>query len=78
MKFNDKTYNVLKWTCLICLPAVITLTTTVLAALNVPQNVTTSVITIIGAVATFLGTLIGVSCASYNTPEESEEGSCEC
>lgn len=60
---SNKTYDVLKWVCLIGLPALAALVAAVGEIWHIP-NVTQIVLTI-NAVAAFLGTLIGVSCAQY-------------
>ena len=60
----SKIYDVLKWTCIIALPAVSTLYAGLCAvwklpyANEIPQSIT--------LIATFLGVLLGVSKASYN------------
>ena len=64
MKFDGKVYEILKWTSLIFLPAL----TTLVASLGLAFGWTDiDKITItINAVATFIGTLIGVSTINYN------------
>ena len=66
MQFSGKVYNFLKWFCLIALPAFGVFCSVVLPALKVPDEVTKVVTTIIYAVATLIGALIGVSTKSYN------------
>lgn len=63
---SDRTYNVLKWVSMICIPAVVTFLTTVLPAVGVEASVSNVVITVVGAVGTLLGTLIGISTYQYN------------
>lgn len=71
MKFSDKTYNFLKWACLIAVPAVITLISTLGTIYGWD---TTAITATIGAVATFVGALIGVSNSAYNKQNmESED-----
>ena len=64
MIFPDKVYNILKWISVIVLPALATLYGVIGKACDIPQ--TDTVVIIISAVATFIGTLIGVSTVSYN------------
>mgnify|MGYP004536014885 FL=1 len=60
----SKIYDVLKWTCIIALPAVSTLYAGLCAVWKLPYaNEIPQTITLI---ATFLGVLLGVSKASYN------------
>lgn len=70
MKFSDKTYNFLKWVCLIAVPAVITLISTLGTIYGWD---TTAITATIGAVATFVGALIGVSNSAYNKQMESDD-----
>ncbi len=51
---------------MICIPAVVTFLTTVLPAVGVEASVSNVVITVVGAVGTLLGTLIGISTYQYN------------
>lgn len=66
MKFPDKVYDVLKWLCLIVLPAIVTFLLTVLPALGVSENSVNVIVTVISAAATLIGALIGVSTKAYN------------
>lgn len=62
----SKIYDVLKWIILIFCPALITL----ISGLGVVLGFDASVVTaIIGLVATFIGSLIGVSTKLYNKKE---------
>ena len=63
MKLNDKVYDVLKWICLICLPALATLYGILSKVWGLPYG--TEIVTTISAVAAFIGTLIGVSTIGY-------------
>ena len=63
MKLNDKVYTILKWICLTALPALTTLYGVIGTTLHIPY--TQEVITILVAVDTCLGTMIGVSSANY-------------
>lgn len=66
MKFPDGVYDVLKWICLIALPAIGVFCSVVLPVIGVPDETTKVVTTIIYAVATLIGALIGVSTKAYN------------
>lgn len=67
---SDRVYNVLKWLSMICIPALVTFLTTVLPAVGVDASVSNVVITVVGAVGTLLGTLIGISTYQYNKSKE--------
>lgn len=64
MIFNDRVYQVLKWICLVCLPAIATLWFALGKIWGFPYlaEVEGTII----AIDTFLGALIGVSTISYN------------
>jgi len=64
MILNDKWYNVLKWVCMICLPAIATLWFTLGKIWGFPYLA--EVEGTIVAIDTFLGALIGVSTIQYN------------
>lgn len=61
---SNKTYDVLKWIAQVFLPALTTLYGVIGATLNIGYVQET--LTIMVAVDTFLGTLLGVSSSSYN------------
>ena len=65
--FSDKVYNVLKWVCMVCLPAVATLWFALGKIWGFPYlaEVEGTII----AIDTFLGALIGVSTIQYNKLE---------
>lgn len=63
MQFSDKTYNILKWLCLIAIPAFTTLLSSIGSAVGMDMTKATL---IISAIATFIGALIGVSNSNYN------------
>ena len=66
MKLNDKIYKFLKWFLIIFTPALITL----IGTLGQIYNFETDVITLtIGAVATFLGVITGISNYNYKKGE---------
>lgn len=63
MILPDKVYNILKWLLITFTPALIVLIST----LGVIYNFDTEVITLtIGAIATFIATIIGISNYNYN------------
>lgn len=63
---NDKIYEILKWVALIALPALATLISVILPLWNIcDESVVTAVVGTITALATFLGTLLGVSTMKY-------------
>lgn len=61
--FSNKTYDILKYFALVFYPAIITLTATIMTALGCKN--TEIVLIIMNAVATFFGTILGVSNANY-------------
>lgn len=63
---NDKIYEILKWVALIALPALATLISVILPLWNIcDESVVNAVVGTITALATFLGTLLGVSTMKY-------------
>ena len=63
---DNKVYEILKWLALIALPAVATLVSVVLPLWNLCDEATvTAIVGTITAVATCLGTLLGVSTMKY-------------
>ena len=64
---TNKTYDILKWVCLIALPAVAALIAALGDIWGLP-NVSNIVLTI-NAVGVFLGALIGISTAAYYKKE---------
>lgn len=70
MEFSNKLYDILKWLCLIFFPALCVLLSTLLPALGVDGETVKTIVLIVSAVATFIGTLIGVSTAAYRTHEQ--------
>lgn len=62
MKLNDKTYNFFKWLLITLVPALILLIST----LGTIYSFDTEIITLtIGAIATFIGTITGISNYNY-------------
>ncbi|MBQ9872545.1 MAG: phage holin [Eubacterium sp.] len=70
MKLPDKLYDVLKWLCLIALPALATFYGVIAKIWGLPYGA--EIVTTITAVATLIGALIGVSTIAHN--KESEGG----
>ena len=66
MQISNKLYDVLKWIALICIPAVTTFLSVVLGVLEVDPKTINIIVTIIAAVGTLIGSLIGVSTSAYN------------
>lgn len=66
MILPDKVYNILKWALMTFVPALVVLIST----LGVIYNFDTEVITLtIGAIATFIATIVGISNYNYNKGE---------
>lgn len=72
MRIPDSLYDVLKWIALICIPALVTFLSVVLGVLDVDPRTVNIILTILTAVGTLIGSLIGVSTKAYN--KELEEG----
>lgn len=68
MKLNNKAYDVLKWICLIVLPAIGTLYYALAGIWNFPYG--EQVVGTITAIDTFLGAIIGISTINYNKEEK--------
>lgn len=66
MQISNKVYDILKWIALICIPAVTTFLSVVLGVLDVDPKTVNVIVTIIAAVGTLIGSLIGVSTSAYN------------
>jgi len=66
MKIPDKLYDILKWVCLVCLPALATFLNVLLPSVGVLPETVKTIITIVTATATFIGMLIGISTVAYN------------
>lgn len=67
MKMSNKVYDAFKWFLMKFIPALILLIST----LGVIYNFDTEVITLtIGAIATFIATIVGISNYNYNKGDE--------
>lgn len=71
MKLNDKLYDVLKWICLICLPALAVLYACLAKIWGLPYGA--EIPATINAVAVFIGALIGISQININKEVKSNE-----
>ena len=69
MILNEKVYKVLKWACLIAVPALITLISTLG---TIYGHDMTTVTATIGAVATCIGALIGISNSNFYKNSDDE------
>lgn len=65
MIFNNKTYDILKFVAIIFIPALATFVGTVGIAVGYPET-TGIIVTVLTALGSFIGALIGLSSASYN------------
>lgn len=72
MKLSNKVYNVLKWIALLALPALATFWGVIGKVWDLPY--TMQIVTTITALATLIGTMIGVSTISYNKDKEDSDG----
>lgn len=67
MKMKDRTYNFLKWMLLVLEPALITLISSLGMVLKWETGL---IITIIGFVSTFVGSVTGISSIKYKKESE--------
>lgn len=65
MIFNNKTYDILKFVAITFIPALATFVGTVGIAVGYPEA-TGVVVTVLTALGTFIGALVGLSSANYN------------
>lgn len=72
MIIPSKLYDILKWVCLTAIPALIVFLNVLLPSVGVSVETTSTVTKIIGAIATFIGTLIGISTINYNKKDDIE------
>lgn len=64
LQFENRVYDILKWLCLIALPALSVLYSALAGVWGWPYS--QEIATTINAVVAFAGALIGISTASYN------------
>ena len=70
MKLNDRLYNILKWLCMIVLPAAATFYAALAAVWALPYS--REIVTTVTAAAAFIGALLGISTAEYRKEEQHE------
>ncbi len=71
MKFNNKTYDILKYIALFFMPALATLVLTLTNIWNIPHG--EAIAATITALDTFLGALLGISSNKYKAMQEMHE-----
>lgn len=71
-KFSDSAYNILKWLCLIALPAIATCYGVISSVWGLPYG--KEITTTITAIATMIGAMIGISHVNYYDKEDREDG----
>lgn len=69
--FSNKVYDILKWVCIIMLPASAVLVQAICKIWNLPFG--TEIATTITAIATFLGALLMISNANYQKELDTKE-----
>ena len=70
IRLKDSIYDLLKWIALIAIPAFVTFLSVVLGVLDVDPKTVNIIVTIIAAVGTLIGSLIGVSTSAYKKEKE--------
>ena len=70
MKFSNRTYDILKWVALVCLPAIQVFWLTIGKIWSLGYTI--EIGATIGAVALLLGTLLGVSTNNYLADKEQD------
>ena len=65
MIFNNKTYDILKFIAITFIPALATFVGTIGIAVGYPET-TGIIVTVLTALGSFIGALVGLSSASYN------------
>ena len=73
MKFTNKTYDLLKWLCIIAFPALATFYAVVAKIWGLPFE--TQIPSTITAIVTFIGALVGVSRLNYRGEEDGQDDS---
>lgn len=68
MKFNNKTYDVLKYIAMILLPAIGTLYFALASIWNLPYS--EQIVGTITAIDAFIGALLGISTYNYNNGDD--------
>lgn len=67
---NNRTYDILKWVVMVCLPAVTTLWLTLASIWNFPYA--EPIGATLGAITVFLGALLGISSVKYQIKKGGE------
>lgn len=70
-KLSDSAYNIMKWLCLIALPAIATCYGVISSVWGLPYG--KEITTTITAIATMIGAMIGISHVNYYDKEEKDE-----
>ena len=70
MRIPNSLYDVLKWVALICIPSLVTFLSVVLGVIDVDPRTVNIILTIMTAVGTLIGSLIGVSTKAYKQEQE--------
>ena len=68
MKLSNRIYNILKWICLICLPALAVFYFTLAKIWGLPYEA--EIPATINAIAVLIGALIGISQINYNKADK--------
>ena len=71
MNMSNKLYDILKWVCIVGLPAISTVISAIFPLLNIPYVDET--VKLISAIATLLGAWLGVSSINYSKANGSIE-----
>lgn len=74
IKLKNSWYDVLKWIALIAIPAIVTFLSVVLGVLEAEPHTINVITTILSAVGTLIGALIGVSTSAYNKQKGADNG----
>lgn len=77
MIFPDNVYKILKWVSIIAIPALVTFLGVVLPACGVDPGLVKNIVTIVAAVGTLIGALIGISNKNYYSKAEVVEETVE-
>ena len=73
IKLQNSVYDTLKWIALIAIPAIVTFLSVVLGVLEIDPKTINVITTILSAIGTLIGALIGVSTANYNKEAKNGE-----
>lgn len=73
IKLQNSVYDTLKWIALIAIPAIVTFLSVVLGVLEIDPKTINVITTILSAIGTLIGALIGVSTVNYNKEVDNGE-----